>query len=67
MNHRWDKNNKCINCGIHRVKRTWKRRMAIVGSKDYYQYGWSWYYGEQLADCEIAIKGLGFERPECKK
>ena len=68
MNHRWE-NNVCKNCGLHRVKRGWKLLMAISNTPPYnhYQYGNSWFYGEQHPESKILIKSLGFERPDCKK
>lgn len=66
MNHKW-KDNVCVNCGLNRIKRSWRRRMAIVGSKDYYQYGSNWWYGFTHEDCKSLVKSIGFERPDCKK
>jgi hypothetical protein len=54
MNHRW-KDNTCIHCGVKRDKKTWKLHMAIVGNRDYYQYGNDWHYGQ-----------TGFKRPDCQ-
>lgn len=60
MNHKWDENNKCVRCGLEREMKTWKVRMAIIGSKDYYQYGREYAYSFNL-------KKWSFKRPECKK
>lgn len=40
-NHKWRKGGfpqLCLRCGILRSRKTFKLRMAIVGSKDYYAY-----------------------------
>lgn len=56
MRHRW-KNNHCIHCGLKRERRTWKLRMAIVGNRDYYQYG--------TAIAYWINKQWTFKRPDC--
>lgn len=56
-NHKWDENNNCIHCGLHREMKSWKLLMAMVGCRDYYQYGRNWHYGKEHK----------FQRPECKK
>ncbi len=38
MNHRWNKQDACINCGILREKRTIKTLMAITNSSPYNHY-----------------------------
>lgn len=54
--HHW-KDNTCTRCGIHRQRRTWKLLMAIVGSRDMYQYGTAMSYN---------VNGKWtFKRPEC--
>lgn len=58
MRHRWN-DNTCIHCGLKRERRTWKLRMAIVGNKDYYQYGTAiayWVNGQWT-----------FQRPDCQR
>ena len=58
MNHKW-KDNVCVNCGISRIKRSWKLLMCIVNHPPWevYKYGKSFWYKE--------IKS--FKRPDCKK
>ena len=58
MNHKWDEKNKCVNCGIFRERKTWRRLMAMVGGKDYYQYGTSFFYS-------LDKKKYFIERPDC--
>ena len=38
MNHKWNKDNNCIKCGIYREKQTVKTRMAIHHGKDVNKY-----------------------------
>ena len=61
MNHKWDKNNTCINCGITREKKSWRRLMAITNHPpyDHYVYGKSWAY---FFEPKIGT----FKRPDCK-
>lgn len=64
IRHKW-KDNTCTVCGITRVRRGWKLRMAIVGNKDYYKYGTGWFYGMPHKEAPTVVKGIGFKRPEC--
>lgn len=59
MNHKW-KDNICVHCGIKREMKTWKLLMAMVGSRDYYQYGRQYYYTVN------GVKKGTFKRPECQ-
>ena len=59
-NHKWGEDNTCIHCGLEREMRTWKRLMAMVGSKDYYQYGRQYAYSYDGWDT------WSFKRPPCK-
>ena len=60
MNHKWDKDNNCVKCGIYREKQTIKTVMAIHRGKDMNKY-------------EVKYKNFGidilpegtFERPLC--
>lgn len=64
-NHKWNKNNTCVKCGLKRKKERWKLLMASVGSKYYYKYGVSWLYG--IETHPNLIKIIGFERPKCEQ
>lgn len=68
MNHKWQ-DNVCVNCGLHRMMRSWKILMCIVNHPPWevWEYGRSWYYGYQHKDCKSLVKGFGFKRPDCKK
>ena len=67
MNHRWA-NNTCINCGVTREKRQYRKliqtltktvlpRYGVWEDRPVYQYGTGWWYGEVNK----------FIRPDCKK
>jgi hypothetical protein len=34
---------------------------------DHFIYGRSWYYGKPHLEAVFLFKGIGFDRPECKK
>lgn len=64
MNHKW-KDNVCINCGLHREKRDF-RKLKRTYSKlihgvwediPVWEFGTAWWYG---------LKNK-FNRPDCKK
>lgn len=60
MNHKWRKDGfpqLCLRCGILRQRETFKLRMAIVGSRDYYKYETKMVYTD--------INGTTTERPDC--
>ena len=69
MNHRWGKDNICLNCGIYRTKKSWKLRMAITNHPpyDHYLYGRSWFYAIPSKEFNVVAKAIGFNRPDCKK
>jgi hypothetical protein len=56
-NHRWN-NNKCIKCGIFRVRATFRLFMAVTDQPPYnhYKYSTDWIYGPNETK----------KRPECK-
>lgn len=63
-NHKW-KDNVCVNCGIKRERkeyRRWQRsetylsRAGVWEDRTIYTYGTAWYYGEKYR----------FERPQCE-
>jgi hypothetical protein len=41
--------------------------MAIVGNKDYYQYGTGWFYGIPNPADHNTVEAIGFKRPDCKQ
>lgn len=53
MNHKWNKENKCLKCGVKRTK------VNTV-------YGKLWRYGYEYEECKSLVKDVGFERPDCK-
>lgn len=61
MNHKWVEN-KCINCGITREKKSWRMLMAITDTPpyDHYKYGKTYAYF-------FEPKIYTFKRPDCKK
>jgi hypothetical protein len=67
MNHKWNKDNTCKRCGVYRTMKSWKLHMAMVGNKDYYKYGRSWWYGMPHKEDKNTVKSIGFERPDCKR
>lgn len=76
MNHRWNENNVCVNCGLHRMMREYRkvvRTYSALGrdgcwyDKPVYQYGKAWYYGIENKEMKDLIRGIGFQRPECSK
>lgn len=73
MNHKWE-NNVCVNCGVHRMMQDY-RKLERTYSKlihgiwediPVYSYGKKWYYGYPNSDKKEYIKGIGFNRPDCK-
>ncbi len=58
MNHRWDKHNNCIKCGLYREKETIKTRMAINHNINHYKYEvkYKYYFMDGSSD---------FKRPIC--
>lgn len=60
IRHKWE-NNTCLHCGLERQMRNWKLCMAIVGSKDYYQYG------RQYAYSYDGFDHWSWNRPNCNK
>lgn len=69
MNHKWNKDNICVNCGIYRTKKSWKRLMSITDfpPHNHYQYGKDWFYAMPNENFNTVAKAIGFERPDCKK
>ncbi len=57
MNHKWDKGNNCVKCGIHREKQTVKTLMAIHKGRDMYKYQVKYKY--------FTESGETFTRPLC--
>lgn len=63
-NHKWNKENTCLNCGVHRERKDYKRwlrtetvlRNGVWEDRTVYAYGTMWHYG----------KKYGFERPHCE-
>lgn len=63
MNHKWNKDNVCIKCGIVRERKEYKRWQRVQGvlihgvweDKHFYTYGVAWHYGPEHK----------FDRPEC--
>lgn len=74
-NHRWNKDNVCVNCGLHRMRKRY-RKVVRTYSKlingcwedvPVYQFGTGWLYGTVHPEVDCAVKIIGFERPNCKK
>lgn len=61
INHRWDKNNVCINCGLRRKMETQKLLMAISNTKPYDHYQSLRRYIYWTHEDHKT-----FERPDCK-
>jgi len=74
MNHKWDKDNVCVRCGIYRTRGGYRKlqrtysalRHGVWEDIPVYQYGTAWYYGMPHDDCNVLVKAIGFERPDCK-
>jgi hypothetical protein len=72
-NHSWNHQNVCHRCGVHRVRRRFKKwqrtgsvlRNGIWEHKDFYTYGIAWYYGIEEKDSYVL--GIGFQRPPCDR
>ncbi len=61
IRHRWDSEGKsCINCGVKRKRKSWKRLMAIVNHPPWegYERGVDWAYSTDG-------KTWKFKRPNC--
>lgn len=73
MNHKWDKDDECINCGIARtnlpykkVIRTYSRLInGVWEDVPVYYHGIGWCYGQPHPEDKRTIKIIGFERPDC--
>lgn len=61
MNHRW-KDNKCIHCGISRIKKYWRQLMSVMNHPPWeaWRSGTDWYYYNK------SKQDGTFNRPECK-
>lgn len=60
MRHKYV-HNTCVRCGIKRKPKAWKKRMAMIGSRDFYMRGCDMAYSKD------DFKTWVYKSPECKE